>query len=142
MAPFHSLSSQKPALFRLLVLTSCTIVLVEELWESVATLDQGYTNSAVLHFSFIFFLSICGAQLESLLCLSLKKLLASLLIFQPYNKDPTALEPLEQQKGNKSSVHLQGEELMRSYKTWRAREISWNGTKLNAFTLQHSINAK
>lgn len=100
------------------------------------------TSSAVLHFSFAFLLSICKALLESLPCLSEKKLLSSLLVSQPCDKAPTALEPLEQGKGNESSVHLQREELMQSYKMWRAREISWNGTKLNAFTLHCSINAK
>lgn len=91
---------------------------------------------------FTFLLSLCRAQLEGLLCLLEKKLLSSLLVFQPCDKAPTALEPLEQGKGNESSVHLQREELMRSCKTWRARETSWNGTKLNAFTLHYSINAK
>lgn len=99
------------------------------------------TASAVLHFSSCLS-SLCRAQLESLPCLSEKKLLSSLLVFQPCDKAPTALEPLEQGKGNESSVHLQREELMPSCKTWRAREISWNGTKLNAFTLHCSINAK
>lgn len=109
----------------------------------MATVDQGYTDcSVVLYFPFSFLLSLCKTQLESLLCLSEKKLLSSLLVFQPCDKAPTALEPLEQGKGNESSVHLQREESMRSYKTWRAREISWNGTKLNAFTLHCSINAK
>lgn len=142
--PFtHTLSLQKPAGCWLQRLTSCAVVLVEELWESAAPMDQGYmTSSAVLRFSFAFLLSICKALLESLPCLSEKKLLSSLLVLQPCDKAPTALEPLEQGKGNESSVHLQREELMRSYKMWRAREISWNGTKLNAFTLHCSINAK
>lgn len=100
------------------------------------------TSSAVLYFCFSFLLSLCRAQLEGLPCLSEKKLLSSLLVFQPCDKAPTALEPLEQGKDNESSVHLQREELMQSCKTWRAREISWNGTRLNAFTLHCSINAK
>lgn len=119
---------------------SCSVVWVEELWESV---DQGYTDffcSAAFLVRICF--QLCRAPQASSLCLSVKELLSSFLIFQPCDKAPTAFEPLKQGKGNESSVRLQSEELMRSYQTWRGREISWSGTKLNAFTLQCSINAK
>lgn len=95
-------------------------------------------TSAVLHLSFAFLLSICKAQLESLPCLSEKKLLSSLLVLQPCDKAPTALEPLEQEKGNESFVHLQREELMQSYKTWRARDqLEWNQIKCIYSALFH-----
>lgn len=139
----HMLSLQKPTGCWFQRLTSCAVVLVEELRESVATMDQGYTDFFCSP-AFLFCIpsQLMQGSVGGYAVFVRKKLLSSLLVFQPCDKAPTALEPLEQGKGNESSLHLQRKELMRSCKTWRARETSWNGTKLNAFTLHYSINAK